>query len=63
MILNYFSISACNDLLKFDMKMFVNIARLDIGQSKHKAGASVYFGHISHSVLILLILFDYVENT
>ena len=32
MILNYFPISACSGLLKFDMKMFVNVARLDIGQ-------------------------------
>ena len=32
MILNYLPISACSGLLKFDMKMFVNIARLDIGQ-------------------------------
>ena len=31
-ILNYFPISACSGLLKFDMKKFVNIARLDIGQ-------------------------------
>ena len=32
MILNYLPISACSGLLKFDMKLFVNIARLDIGQ-------------------------------
>ena len=32
MILKYFPISACSGLLKFDMKMFVNVARLDIGQ-------------------------------
>ena len=30
--MNYFPISACSGLLKFDMKMFVTIARLDIGQ-------------------------------
>ena len=31
-ILNYLLISAYSGLLKFEMKMFVNIARLDIGQ-------------------------------
>ena len=31
-ILNYLPISAYSGLLKFDMKMFVTIARLDIGQ-------------------------------
>ena len=31
-ILNYFPFSAYSGLLKFDMKMFVNVARLDIGQ-------------------------------
>ena len=31
-ILNYFPISVCSGLLKFDMKMFVNAARLNIGQ-------------------------------
>ena len=31
MILNYLRISAYSDLLKFDMKMFKIIARLDIG--------------------------------
>ena len=30
-ILNYFPITACSGLLKFDMKMFVNIPRLDTG--------------------------------
>ena len=32
MILNYLSISAYNGVLKFDMKIFVNVARLEIGQ-------------------------------
>ena len=31
-ILNYFPISACGGLLKFDMSMFVNVARLGISQ-------------------------------
>ena len=37
-------------LLKFDMKIFVNVARLKIHvvvYSRHDARASVYFGHIS----------------
>ena len=41
------------------MKIFVNVAMLEIGQlfnSRHKAGASVYFGHIS-SVHFFSILF------
>ena len=32
MILNHLPISAYSGVLKFDMKMFVNVARLDIGQ-------------------------------
>ena len=31
MILNHLPISAYNGLLKFDMKIFVNVARLEIG--------------------------------
>ena len=31
-ILNCFPISAYSDLLKFNMKMFVNVARSEIGQ-------------------------------
>ena len=49
-VLNYLPISAYIGLLKFDMKMFVNIARLDyrpVFHSKREVGASVYFGHIS----------------
>ena len=30
--LNYFPISACSGLLKFDIKMLVNVAMLDLGQ-------------------------------
>ena len=56
MILNYLPISAYSSLLEFDM--FVNIARLDIGQLFTQSvcvcgggggGASIYFGHISSS--------------
>ena len=31
-ILNHLPISACSGLLTFDMKIFVNVARLEIGQ-------------------------------
>ena len=37
-------------VLKFDMKIFVNVARLEIGQlftQFARWGAAVYFGHIS----------------
>ena len=44
-ILNHLPISAFSSLLKFDMKIFVNVARLVY--SRHEAGASVYLGHIS----------------
>ena len=49
-ILNYLPISAFSGLLKFDMKMFKVIARLDIGQlftQSMRRGASVYFVYIS----------------
>ena len=43
--------SAYSGLLKFDMKIFVNVPRLEIGQlftqGTSEAGVSVYFGHIS----------------
>ena len=48
--MNKLPISAYSSLLKFDMKMFVNIERLDIG--KRKAGVSVYFGNM-FSVCVL----------
>ena len=32
MILNYLPIFACSGMLKFDMKIFVNVATLEIGQ-------------------------------
>ena len=32
MILNHLPISAYSGVLKFDMKIFVNVARLEIGQ-------------------------------
>ena len=45
------------------MKIFVNVARLEIGQfftfySRRAAGASVYFGHISS--FLMQILTQYV---
>ena len=43
-------ISAYCGLLKFEMKIFVNVARLEICQlftQDARRGASVYFGHIS----------------
>ena len=43
--LNYLPISAYSGLLKFDMKMFVNV--LASCYSRREMGASVYFGHIS----------------
>ena len=48
-ILNYLPISAFFGLLKFDIKMFVNISKVryrPVLHSKRKTGASVYFGHI-----------------
>ena len=58
MILIYLHVSASSGLLKFDMKMFVNISRLDIGHCslKAKGGASVYFGHISSSIYFAQLL-------
>ena len=55
MILNHLPISAYIDLMKFDMKIFVNVVRLEIGLFllKARGGASVYFGHISSSIIIL----------
>ena len=51
-ILNYLPISAYIGLLKFDVKMFVNIAREDIDQLfTREAGTSVYFGHISSLII------------
>ena len=49
-ILNPLPISAYSGLLKFDMKIFVNVARLEIGQwftQDMMRGASLYFGHTS----------------
>ena len=48
-LIHYLPIFAFSGLLKFDMKMFVNVARLEMGHdySRSEAGASVYFGHIS----------------
>ena len=49
-ILNHLPISAYSGLLKFDMKIFMNVVRLEIGPvvySRREPRASVYFGHIS----------------
>ena len=51
MILNYLPISDHSGLLKFHMKMFVNIARLDIGQLFTQ---SVRLGHPCTSNTILV---------
>ena len=40
MILNHLSISACSGVLTFDMKIFVKIARLEIGQLFTQGAAS-----------------------
>ena len=53
MILNHLPISAYSGVLKFDMKIFVNVVRLEIGQLFTQGfgggggGGSVYFEHIS----------------
>ena len=49
-ILNQLPISAYSGLLKFNMKVFVNVARLEnkpVVYSRHEVGAFMYFGHIS----------------
>ena len=56
--MNYFPISAYSGLLKFDMKIFVNVARLEIDklftEGTRGGGASVYFGHIPNFFFIFL---------
>ena len=52
-ILNHLPVSAYSGLLKFDTKIFVNVARLEIGQllTQCEVRASMYFGHIYHEPL------------
>ena len=45
MILNHLPIFAYSGVLKCDMKIFVNVARLEIGQLFTQGTG--YFGHIS----------------
>ena len=57
-ILNSLPFSGYSGLLKFDMKMFVNIARLDIPQlfiKSKRRGTSMYFGHISSFISVFKI--------
>ena len=64
MILNYLPISAYSGLLKFDMKMFVNVARLDIGQlftqsTRGGGGHPCTLDTFPVGFVVLLLIFSY----
>ena len=61
--MNHLPIFAYTGVLKFDMKIFVNVARLEIGllYSRREAGTSVYLGHIS-SIFITTKVIHVQEN-